>query len=330
MRAMSFEAAIAAFLVTCAGLALLLSPAGRRMLLDRPNDRSLHEHAIPRSGGIAIAAGVGVGAALAPHVPAEALLVAAGLAAVSLVDDVAPLPALLRLGVHLTAAGIFLAIGLPAVEPWLFIVLLLAVAWYANLFNFMDGSDGLAGGMAVIGFGAYALAGHMTGQTGLAQASACIAVSALAFIFANFPPARLFMGDAGSVPLGFLAGALGVEGWRAGAWPAWFPLLVFAPFVGDATLTLLRRALRGERIWQAHRSHYYQRLVQMGAGHRGTALIEYAAMALCAGAALFAREAPGIHQAVVLGVAAAALAASAAWIDALWVRHLARGRRGSA
>jgi UDP-N-acetylmuramyl pentapeptide phosphotransferase/UDP-N-acetylglucosamine-1-phosphate transferase len=96
-----------------------------------------------------------------------------------------------------------------------------------------------------------------------------VAAAAAGFLCFNFHPARIFMGDVGSVPLGFTAGALGLVGWRSGAWPLWFPLLVFAPFILDATVTLLRRALRGEKVWQAHRSHYYQRMVQMGLGHRG-------------------------------------------------------------
>jgi UDP-N-acetylmuramyl pentapeptide phosphotransferase/UDP-N-acetylglucosamine-1-phosphate transferase len=129
------------------------------------------------------------------------------------------------------------------------------------------------------------------------------------------------MGDVGSVPLGFLAGALGVYGWSQGVWPVWFPLLVFAPFVCDATLTLLRRLLRRERVWQAHKEHYYQRLVRMGYGHRGTAFIEYAVMAGCAATALFARREPSSVQAAALASAATALIAIAFWVDLRWARH---------
>ena len=84
------------------------------------------------------------------------------------------------------------------------------------------------------------------------------------FLVFNFPPARVFLGDAGSVPLGFLAGALGAQGALSGAWPMWFPVLVFSPFIVDATVTIARRVARGERIWIAHRDHYYQRLVLSG------------------------------------------------------------------
>jgi UDP-N-acetylmuramyl pentapeptide phosphotransferase/UDP-N-acetylglucosamine-1-phosphate transferase len=175
--------------------------------------------------------------------------------------------------------------------------------------------------MAVIGFGAYAIAAHLSGAGPFGALCASVAAAAAGFLVFNFPPARLFMGDAGSVPLGFLAGALGVYGWSRGFWPIWFPLLVFAPFVCDATLTLLRRALRRERLWQAHREHYYQRLVRMGFGHQGTAVIEYAVMAGCAVTALLIRREPSTVQAAVLAGAAAVLIAIAVWVDLRWARH---------
>jgi UDP-N-acetylmuramyl pentapeptide phosphotransferase/UDP-N-acetylglucosamine-1-phosphate transferase len=109
---------------------------------------------------------------------------------------------------------------------------------------------------------------------------ASIAAAALAFLRFNFPPARVFMGDAGSIPLGFLAAALGIDGAAHGVWPWLFPLLVFSPFIVDASVTLARRALRGEKIWRAHRSHYYQRVVLLGATHRQLALAAYALMLL--------------------------------------------------
>ncbi len=128
------------------------------------------------------------------------------------------------------------------------------------------------------------------------------------------------MGDVGSVPLGFVAGSLGLIGWNDGVWPIWFPILVFAPFVCDATLTLIRRLVRRERVWQAHRDHYYQRLVRMGFGHRGTAAIEYAVMLGCAVIALLARDATVPLQIVALVGATAALVAIAVWVDIRWAR----------
>jgi UDP-N-acetylmuramyl pentapeptide phosphotransferase/UDP-N-acetylglucosamine-1-phosphate transferase len=105
-----------------------------------------------------------------------------------------------------------------------------------------------------------------------------IGAAALGFLYYNFYPAKVFMGDAGSIPLGFLAAAMGLWGWQQTHCPGWFPPLVFSPFVVDASVTLLKRALRGEKIWLAHREHYYQRLVQLGWGHRSVALIFYTLM----------------------------------------------------
>ena len=321
MRAMLALAPLAAFFAAVLVARLLLTPAGRRLALDTPNDRSLHAQPVPRTGGLAVVAGVAVACALAQPGVAVTLGAALALAAVSFADDLLGLPTLARLAAHLAAASVVLAFELGYAEPVLFTILLLTIAWYTNLYNFMDGSDGLAGGMAVIGFGAYAIAAHLSGAGPFAALCASVAAAAAGFLVFNFPPARLFMGDAGSVPLGFLAGALGVVGWSRGYWPIWFPLLVFAPFVCDATLTLLRRALRRERVWQAHRDHYYQRLVRMGFGHRGTALVEYAVMAGCAAIALLARREPSTVQAGALALAAALLIAIAFWVDLRWARH---------
>jgi UDP-N-acetylmuramyl pentapeptide phosphotransferase/UDP-N-acetylglucosamine-1-phosphate transferase len=325
MRAMLFQPALAAFAVSLVCAALLVSPLGRRLMLDRPNERSLHERPVPRSGGLAIAAGVAAGAALAPQGSGVMLAAAGTLAAVSLADDLLGLPTLLRLAAHLGAAAAVLLLGIDIASPVMLVVLALALAWSANLYNFMDGSDGLAGGMALFGFGAYAIGAEQAGLAPLAAMSAAIAAAAAAFLVFNFAPARIFMGDAGSVPLGLLAGALGVAGWREGAWPLWFPMLVFAPFACDATLTLLKRLARRERVWQAHRDHYYQRLVRMGFGHRGTAWIEYAAMAGCAAVALLARDEALEAQLAAVGAATLALVAVAVWIDVRWARHVRAG-----
>jgi UDP-N-acetylmuramyl pentapeptide phosphotransferase/UDP-N-acetylglucosamine-1-phosphate transferase len=122
------------------------------------------------------------------------------------------------------------------------------------------------------------------------------------------------------VPLGFLAGALGLQGWAIGAWPLWFPLLVFAPFMCDATLTLLKRLVRREPVWQAHREHYYQRLVRMGIGHRGTAYKEYGAKAACAALALLVYRQPAAVQGIALALAATGLSGIAVWVDRRWAR----------
>jgi UDP-N-acetylmuramyl pentapeptide phosphotransferase/UDP-N-acetylglucosamine-1-phosphate transferase len=322
MRAMLALAPVAAFFVALLAARLLLTPAGRRIALDTPNERSLHAQPVPRTGGIAIAAGVAAACALVwPGLPVI-LAAAALLAAASIADDIVGLSTLARLALHLGAAAAALLFDLQVAGALLFVVLALALAWTTNLYNFMDGSDGLAGGMAVFGFGAYALAAYLFGALTLAALCASLAAASAAFLAFNWHPARLFMGDVGSVPLGFLAGALGLQGWAIGAWPLWFPLLVFAPFMCDATLTLVKRGLRREPVWRAHRDHYYQRLVRMGFGHRGAAYVEYAAMAGCAGLALLVFREPAAVQGIAIAFAVVALTGIAVWVDRRWARFL--------
>jgi UDP-N-acetylmuramyl pentapeptide phosphotransferase/UDP-N-acetylglucosamine-1-phosphate transferase len=307
---------------------LALLKRGSRLPLDHPNERSLHEAPVPRVGGIGIVAGTLLAFLL---LRAELLLagVVAALAAVSYADDHAHLPIVARFAAHAVAAAALVYVMAPDVPlPWQ-AACVLATVWMTNLYNFMDGSDGLAGGMALFGFGAYALAAWLAGDVVLATVAASIAIAAAAFLAFNFPPAKIFMGDAGSIPLGFLAAALGLLGWRAGHWPLWFPVLVFSPFIVDATFTLARRMLRRERFWRPHRTHYYQRLVQLGWGHRNTALAEYALMSGCGAGALWALGQAATAQAAMLVVAALVYVVLAALVDSAWRRHSVR-RQGDA
>lgn len=286
---------LAAFLACWLALAWLLRRG--RLPMDHPNERSLHETPTPRIGGQGIMAGVLVAAVWLADMPLLPVMLGAfALAAVSLLDDVRGLPVRVRFFAHFFAAvGCLLAIGLTG---WGLLAGTLVVVWMTNLYNFMDGADGLAGGMAVIGFGALGLAAWLGDAPGLAAFCASIAAAALAFLRFNLPPARLFMGDAGSIPLGFMAATLGILGVRQGIWPWLFPLLVFSPFIVDATATLARRAWRGEKVWQAHRSHYYQRVVLLGATHRQLAGAVYAFMLAMSGLGFallsFPRQAPGV------------------------------------
>jgi UDP-N-acetylmuramyl pentapeptide phosphotransferase/UDP-N-acetylglucosamine-1-phosphate transferase len=261
-------------------LALLKTGVAWRLATDIPNDRSLHVRPTPRVGGWGIVPVVVVAMAIV----APALwLAAAGaglLAAVSQIDDRRGLPARVRFVAHLAAVAA-LVWGHPAPAPfWLLLGVSFLLLWLVNLYNFMDGADGLAGGMAMFGFTGYAIAAMISAHAAreLMLASAAAAGAAAGFLLFNFHPAKVFMGDAGSIPLGFLAGALGYWGWSEQVWPIWFPALVFSPFIGDASVTLLRRLLRGEKIWEAHREHYYQRMVQYGLGHSKTARNWYVVM----------------------------------------------------
>ena len=316
---MAWGPGILSFVVAFVAARLLLGPFAK-FALDQPNERSLHERPVPRTGGIAVLAGIAGAVVLLKGAYWLPLALTLVLAALSLVDDLRTMPTPVRLIAHLTAAAVLVGSALWPAHPLEVVLLVLGITWITNLYNFMDGSDGLAGGMAVIGFGAYALAAYLAGNAGLAALCVAIAAAAAAFLAHNFPPARIFLGDVGSIPLGFLAGGLGLLGWRDGLWPLWFPVLVFGPFIGDATFTLARRLARRERVWQAHRDHYYQRLVRMGFGHRGTAVIGYLVMAACAGVALFSRTEPPIIQILAFLAAAAGLGVIAAWVDLRWSR----------
>ncbi len=313
---------IAALVTLFLTLILTLSKDGT--IKDIPNERSLHVEPVPRVGGIAIMAGILSGWMLLLHYwQWWIVLPMLGLFVLSLLDDMRGLTPKTRLIGHFIAAIIML---LGSSVPLLWVVpVLLFVVWMTNLYNFMDGSDGLAAGMALFGFSMYGLAALMSKQApAFALMNFSVGGAGLAFLYYNFHPAKVFMGDAGSIPLGFLAAAFGVYGWQAGYWPVWFPILVFSPFVVDATVTLLTRLWRGEKLSQAHRSHYYQRLVQSGWGHRNTAIVEYIVMGLVGISALW-----GIKQNTteVLNLFAwwgAIYLGLSMWVDKRWKQHLAQ------
>ncbi len=317
-----------AFAVSLAAVAALVR-LGPRFALDHPNERSLHTTPIPRTGGLGIMLGmvVGWGMAGAP-VPLPVWIGAALLLAVSLLDDLRDLPAAARLGAHLAAAVTVAWAAGPQLGIAGMVFVVLSIAWMTNLYNFMDGSDGLAGGMAVAGFGAYGIAAWTGGAADVAMLNFGVAASAAAFLVFNFHPARIFMGDVGSIPLGFLSASLGLQGWSRELWPWWFPFLVFSPFAVDATVTLGRRLLRRERVWHAHKEHYYQRLVRMGLGHRGTALAEYGLMTAVAASGLWGLGQEAAVQWLLLAAWAVAYLLLMAAVDRRWRRF--RGGAGAA
>lgn len=221
-------------------------------------------------------------------------------------DDYKHVAARWRFIIHLLAACLLLISGLGLnklqfsvwetnLPLWsLALLTLVFTVWMINLYNFMDGMDGFAGGMTVIGFSALAWLGRADAD--FAGFCLIVAAASAGFLVHNFPPAKIFMGDTGSTTLGFLAAVCSLGGSKVGLFPLWAALLVFSPFIVDATVTLLRRLFRGERVWEAHRSHYYQRLVLLGWGHRRTVLAEYVLMLACAGSAVGAVALPPSGQ----------------------------------
>jgi len=301
-------AAVLAMVVARAMVYYICKPGSRLHLLDHPNERSLHVHAVPRTGGIAILTGIVVGTlffATTILISVAAVWITAAvvlLATLSFLDDREGLPVRVRLIGQIASAGLVAGgglvlpgAGLPGVE-WTWPqtlgipVTILYLLWMVNLYNFMDGMDGFAGGMTVAGFGTFALLGIQGGDTVFVTVNLIIAASAAAFLMANFPPAKIFMGDSGSASLGLLAGSMSIWAERQQLFPFWISILVFSPFIVDATVTLIRRLLRRERVWQAHKSHFYQRLVQSGWGHKKTVLYEYVLMLACGLSALLAQN----------------------------------------
>jgi len=277
--------AVAAFAAAW-GLTGMVRHYARNRLLDHPNERSSHTNPTPKGGGLAVvAAFVAAGIVLAVAGVVEtrvAIAVLGGTAAISLlgwIDDHRYLPNRLRFAFHLLAGVWAMAWlrGLPVVHfgggvevrVGLLGSLLgvVGIVWAINLYNFMDGIDGLAAGEAAsVGLAAAVLL-WLLRAPGLAALSLLLAAAAAGFLVWNWHPARIFMGDVGSGFLGFTFAGLAVASERAGAVPLLAWVIVLGVFVFDATATLVRRARRGERWHEAHRSHAYQRATPSRAGH---------------------------------------------------------------
>lgn len=294
------------FLISMLMTMRLAHPSSSIVVADVPNERTLHEKPTSRTGGLAIVTALAAGAlaelALRPvnlrTIVVVALPVALA-AGVSFLDDWKKLSPLVRMLLHLVAASLFVigsgaalrSVEIPSVatiplSSAAIPLSIIGMVWLTNLYNFMDGMDGFAGGMAVIGFGALSLISGYRGHDRLAVFCLLVACAAGGFLTQNFPPAKIFMGDGGAIPLGFLAGVAALTGISRGAFDAWVPLLVFSPFVVDATVTLLKRLAKREAVWKPHRNHYYQKLVLSGWSHRKTVLGEYVIMLAAAWSAL--------------------------------------------
>jgi UDP-N-acetylmuramyl pentapeptide phosphotransferase/UDP-N-acetylglucosamine-1-phosphate transferase len=299
---------VVAAAICCAAATAWLIPLLRRCnVLDRPNERSSHAVPTPRGGGIAVIATIlsaWLGLALTSRVSAALIpiCIAAGLLAiVCWIDDLHDLSPPMRI----TGQAAAVAVGLVALPgeagglaSWLgstaFEVMLgFAWLWWINAFNFMDGIDGLAGSQAAaIGGGLLVLA--LVGSAvdpGLALLAAAVFGAALGFLIWNWSPARIFLGDVGSVPLGYLTGFLLIGVATAGRWKAALILPLY--FLADATITLGRRLLRGERIWEAHRRHFYQQAISVGLGHADVVVRVIAVNLLLVGCAWIAENGAG-------------------------------------
>ncbi|MBM3336820.1 MAG: glycosyltransferase family 4 protein [Betaproteobacteria bacterium] len=265
-------------------------PAEALRLVQVPNHRSSHVQPTPSGGGLGIVVAgslAGIALVLFSGWPLGWFLlgIAALLAAVGLRDDIQHLPARVRFGVQVAVCAglLFLLSDLQRISfnmglefqisGWFLSgLLLLAGVWWINLFNFMDGIDGIAGAQAVFMLLCAATLAVWTNVDVISSPvwmlMLCVAAATVGFLLLNWPPAKVFMGDVGSTWLAFMVFALALLSVQAGwlSYAAW--LVLAAVFVTDATVTLLTRMMRGERWYKAHRSHVYQRLSRRWQGDR--------------------------------------------------------------
>jgi Fuc2NAc and GlcNAc transferase len=280
-------------LLVAAGTALLSEVLRRLALranvLDLPNERSSHAVATPRGGGVAMVIATFVGAGIfwgRGQIETWVLLGLCGpgaaIAILGLIDDVVHLQALPRLVVQAAAcaAGLLsLPDGAltgvssgnwPALAAGAFF--LLALIWAVNLYNFMDGIDGLAAVEAVFVGSALLGLASLAGDHRAGLLAAAVAASGAGFLALNWPPARLFMGDSGSGFLGYALAYSALAGLTSGV-SIWAVVIVVGVFVTDATVTLLVRVVRGEKAYQAHRTHAYQHLASRWNSHRTVTIL---------------------------------------------------------
>ena len=258
----------------------------RNGLLDIPNDRSSHSRPTPLGGGVGIVLAfllmVAVLLALGKIVRGLGIALLVGgcvLAIIGWLDDRKGISALLRLMVHIASAlwAVYWIGGLPYLRlgpytlelgHWGSALSVIGIVWMINLYNFMDGIDGLAGAEAAT-VGAFAgLFSAAIGKWDLAILCWVLSVASLGFLRWNWPPARIFMGDVGSGFLGFTFATLAIASENSGGLPLILWMSLLGVFIVDATITLVSRMVRGERLAAAHREHVYQLAVQAGYSHK--------------------------------------------------------------
>lgn len=258
----------------------------RLQILDIPNQRSSHSVPVPRGGGLAIVITFLLALCyltFSGQLEINTFLAIAGggalVAAIGYWDDLHGLPAGTRLMGHFAAAiwatlwigGISrLNLGFVTWEwGWLgYVVSVFGIVWLLNLYNFMDGIDGLAASEAVFAAGAGGILLLTTiGAEGLALTALVLASACSGFLLWNWPPAKIFMGDVGSGFLGYVLGVLMIASAQKAEASLWIWLLLLSVFIVDATITLLRRLLRGQKIYLPHRSHAYQHVTALLGSH---------------------------------------------------------------
>lgn len=268
---------VSVFLTSVAGTWLVLLLLRKYRVIDVPNSRSNHKVPVPRGGGIALVATILGGIFLFCHPLLPLMPLYLGmlmLALVSFYDDMKGLSIILRFACQIIAVAvgvwsfpdsalIFQGFLPPFLDK---LIMGLAWLWFVNLYNFMDGIDGITGTeTAFIGIGVALIAASAGLPITISYTGLIVAASALGFLVWNWHPAKLFMGDVGSVPLGFITGWLLLFLATKGLWAA--ALIIPAYYLADSTITLLRRMIEGKKFWQSHSEHFYQQAVRSGKRH---------------------------------------------------------------
>ncbi|HMM79479.1 MAG TPA: glycosyltransferase family 4 protein [Pyrinomonadaceae bacterium] len=334
--------ALVTAVISAAGVYFVRKWTLRKGMLDIPNERSSHSEPTPRGGGIVIAivsltAFAIYSLAFRQEIAYGFLIGAVLIVVVSWIDDVRDLPPAIRIAVHVIAAAlllidrgsypIFVGGEMTEVSTVLeFIVSLLFIVWFINAYNFMDGIDGIAGVQSLAASAGWCALGVIAEEPAVAVLACVIFATSLSFLLFNWQPAKIFMGDAGSAFLGFTFSGIGLlappgSGIRILAFPV--ACLLLWPFMFDAFYTLVKRLLRHEKIWHAHRNHIYQQLVIRGYSH-ATVSIFYGVLALSI--TIIAVTMPAIGHSLV----PAWIAAGAAGVLLLAIEYSISGRRASA
>ena len=332
---MTFGLSAVSLAVSAAGVWYSIRLAHRMGVMDVPNERSSHAVPTPRMGGIPMVAAAALtfgfwafwaaGGMLFAKGLSQAMIFALSMSILGFWDDVSDLSPLLRFLVQIVASALFLwacsfFIPRAVVGGWIvpttawILTGAVWIVWILNLYNFMDGIDGLAGGEAAMAASFFFLVFAHYGESGWAVANLLIAAASLGFLVHNWPPARVFMGDAGSAFLGGFFGFQSIIAAMTTPVPSLVLVLPFANFILDTTVTLIRRMLRKEKWYQAHRSHFYQRMTQLGISHRKVTVLELFGVAGSCAAAAACLRLGSVGRAAVVSAVLVIFAASGIWV----------------
>jgi Fuc2NAc and GlcNAc transferase len=315
----TFGLTIAALSVSAGGVWFSIRLARKAGFLDVPNDRSSHTIPTPRLGGVpmvvsailpfAVWVFLAAGEGFSFEGVAGTVLFAFGMSALGFYDDLFDLSPLIRIVIQfalcLSCLGFFRSL-FPGLL-WVGVASVWCV-WMLNLYNFMDGIDGLAGGEAAVASSFFFLLFARSGEPGWAVANLMVAASAAGFLVHNWPPAKVFMGDSGSAFLGAFYGMQSLIAPVTTGIPFIVLVLPFSNFILDATVTLFLRIYRGEKWYLAHRSHIYQRMTDLGMSHRKVATLELIVVAVSCVAAEAYLRAGDLGRMVILTVVFGGLA----------------------